>query len=232
MENSITNNTEPQTEKTTLQKVCDMFVSRDELRPAMCTVFTNGNRAYATDAHALISLPVSLIDFQWQQPENPPKAEPILNEVIYNSKWFTIKHSELSAIFEQIPFEDVFEDCPECGGEGKVECESCGALHECSDCNGEGSSEVIIGTQKKQVQIALDHKHGKKDCRTFLNSTLLYWTFAALDMLGCKDESLTVCLQDAHTKPAIIEWGEFLFMVMPMIHEENLLHTIRAIPCK
>jgi len=120
MENSITNNTESQTEKTTLQKVCDMFVSRDELRPAMCTVFTNGNRAYATDAHALISFPVSLIDFEWQQPENPPKAEPILNEAIQNSKWFTIKYSDLSAIFEQIPFEDIFEDCPKCGGEGKV----------------------------------------------------------------------------------------------------------------
>lgn len=229
---------EQPTEKTTMQKVCDLFLSKDELRPAMCVPFTIGEYVYATDAHVLVRFPVAALDFEIEPNDyTPPKAntiiEPLLGE---DALQFTIKLSELGAVMAQVPDEKVYADCDVCGGSGKSMCPCCENVSKCNECDGSGyDKSEITGTVKKDLRIALrpdfEYAPPRIDKVAFY-APLLNRVLLTADMIGHDTDDIEVRFERP-TSAHLFMLGQIIVLVMPMmLFDETEDFKILLSPCQ
>lgn len=130
--------------KTNFDQLFSHFVSDDECSPGLRQPNTTDDFVWATDRHALIKVPQSLLDKQYPSHEKAPKVGPVLAATHILPEPVTIKAKQLMDILGEIPKEkDVkWVTCPECKGEGGEECFCCGHYTECENCDGEGEIKM------------------------------------------------------------------------------------------
>ena len=114
-----------------LQKFC----ADDGFRPSINKPWTRDGKTYATNGHILIAIPAVQ-----GVPENvlAPNAEAVLVKVPAPENWFLIPHDipEPQTSTEKVP-------CDRCSGTGEIECRECGSTLECPECGGNGKLEPI-----------------------------------------------------------------------------------------
>lgn len=132
------------------------YLYDDQLRPALSVPFANETHTFATDAVSFIRIPNNLI-------ENPPLVSiphrPLetlseyCRQVDNSDTFFHIDLSDLSSLLQSIPSHNLYADCPQCNGNGEVECKCCGELSKCRECDGAGITNTVIGTSRSPAVI-------------------------------------------------------------------------------
>jgi hypothetical protein len=122
-------------------KILGLFVSDDELRPKMMQPCKRGDFVFATDAYAIIKIPVGIVNLDYSQEHEFYNIEPFF-EVNRNVAQ-QIDFEPIQKWFDTVPMLPVYEDCDNCDGEGTVYCKHCKNESECPDCNGTGHGKEI-----------------------------------------------------------------------------------------
>jgi hypothetical protein len=135
------------------QKILDMYVARDDLRPVLQAPFTQGGYVYATDARILIRIRESVVTGSYPVAENPNNSR----FFIETNREETITIQQLEELLSRV---EMIEEthvvgksvtCEECGGSGLVYWEHGRYEKEddCPACDGSGYSQqerkVITG---------------------------------------------------------------------------------------
>lgn len=132
-----------------LDQLLEKFTSTDSLRPALTQPNKIGEMVYATDAHAIIAIPIHLLSGEYSMHEEcPSNMDKIVLTAIEqgrNMDGVVIDHEKLLALLNEVPTEPFYDDCKKCEGEGTIECEHCGNTYDCKKCNGSGSGTKIQG---------------------------------------------------------------------------------------
>ncbi len=135
------------------KEALNLFVSTDQLKAAMLKPNLNHDCYYATDGHALFYFPSSLVQLDIGQTEKPIDFKPVIP--LERNESITLSISNLSELFDTlIPKEKDSVECPECDGEGVLEC-NLGHEHDCDCCNGDGRIELKNGKMVADPYAAL-----------------------------------------------------------------------------
>ncbi len=127
------------------KKVFSLFVATENevpARPELYTPFTQGEMQYATDAIAIIRLPIEKENLEFDRREKPKCEKVIPAESNCNVK---IKISDLESqlvptMIDEVIYETKEMRCRNCRGRGEAECDM-GHNHECDQCDGTGTIE-------------------------------------------------------------------------------------------
>lgn len=130
-------------------KAFELFVSTDDYRANISVPFKQNGVYYATDAHAMIIMPVGLVKLDYSEQEMP-KLDSIIPKENCN---IMINISELEAKLIPEMIDEIIEDkkedrCNECNGDGEVEFEydASNGIHyidaDCPVCEGTGKIET------------------------------------------------------------------------------------------
>lgn len=226
---------EQPTEKTTMQKVCDLFLSKDDFRPNMCVPFTIGEYTYATDAHTLIRIPNKLIDFEIVNPEKLVDPVSIVErEIGENAGRYMLNMNDLRTVLDGIEYVDIYADCENCGGSGEIECPHCGHEDECEECDGTGENKnKVIGTEKAFKRVVLRHSTSwKTKPETCFSSLYLERMVKAAEMIGYKEPAIEVSCRFPNNAHCFL-FGEILILIMPAYVQNDEVHfTIQMQPCQ
>lgn len=136
------------------------FCSDDGMRHQLQTpwiISRNGVRMVAaSNGYSLITFP----ETDGSTTEDSKSIESMFVKVMDKNPLFEtpkiIKVSELVHAIQQLPLIPEMDgnevECPDCDGEGTVECECCGHEHDCDRCDGEG----VIEKEKPTGQMIPD----------------------------------------------------------------------------
>jgi hypothetical protein len=142
--------------------ILNLFTGTDENRPAMMFPNLSNGVVYATDTHALITIPENELVLKYGTSEKYPNAQKILDDFSKRElQSIRVNVVDLAKELTKARIE-VDKDsikCKECKGSGTVEFEYCDKQNEthyidgdCPICDGEGSSEI----NSKFARIKLD----------------------------------------------------------------------------
>jgi len=113
-----------------------MFISEDDLRPAMMNPWTWEGQTGATNGHIMILLPG--VDAEYKPCELGIRS--VLTPEVEGIESIDVK--SLCAAIERIPKVERLDpeevECETCDGEGEYECFECGSEVHCDDCDGKG----------------------------------------------------------------------------------------------
>lgn len=129
----------------------NLFTGTDENRPAMMFPNLSNGVVYATDTHALITIPENELMLKYGTNEKYPNAQKILDD--FSKKELQSIRVNVVDLAKELTKARIEVDkdsikCKECKGSGTVEFEYCDKQNEthyidgdCPICGGEGSSE-------------------------------------------------------------------------------------------
>lgn len=129
-------------------KILDQCCSTDELRPGLCKPATQKRHTYASDGLILVRVPWNLPTICYVPHIKAPDFESVLPTPDIS---VPIYLSDLRRALDMVPKVPAFADCPQCRGEGEIECECCGQSSACAYCGGSGEGE--------QTGMAPDHRY-------------------------------------------------------------------------
>lgn len=99
------------------------FTSTDTARPALMQPNKIGEMVYATDAHAIIAIPIHLLSGEYSRheecPSNMDKIVLTAIEEARNRDGVVIVHEKLLALLNEVPTEPFYDDCKKCEGEAQ-----------------------------------------------------------------------------------------------------------------
>lgn len=122
-------------------KILNLFVGNDKYRPALNQAFKQGDMVCATDAITLITIPISLIGFNYPD-QDKPDVSSVLN--IRKECHEIIELSWLKELYHNVPIINETYKCEACAGTGMVDYEfyfngtTYTEEEECPVCRGEG----------------------------------------------------------------------------------------------
>lgn len=130
-----------------------IFISKDELRPALCQANTIGDKTYATDAHSIIIIPNTLLIKSYECHPKTPNIQYVLDQ-LKDIEPLHYKDVSLFRIMGKQPKDYDTSPCKKCEGEGN--CSHCGET--CSECDGDGwvddaSLPMIYNDDKTYIQV-------------------------------------------------------------------------------
>lgn len=142
--------------------ILNLFTGTDDNRPAMMFPNLSDGIVYATDTHALITIPENELMLKYSTNEKYPNAQKILDD--FSKKELQSVKVNVFDLAKELTKARIEVDkdsikCKECKGSGTVEFEYCDKQNEthyidgdCPICHGEGSSEM----DSKFARIKLD----------------------------------------------------------------------------
>lgn len=101
-------------------KILNLFVGNDKYRPALNQAFKQGDMVCATDAITLITIPISLIGFNYPD-QDKPDVSSVLN--IRKECHEIIELSWLKELYHNVPMINKTYKCEACDGTGLVDYE-------------------------------------------------------------------------------------------------------------
>lgn len=101
-------------------KILNLFVGNDKYRPALNQAFKQGDMVCATDAITLITIPISLIGFNYPD-QDKPDVSSVLN--IREECHEIIELSWLKKLYNNVPMINETYKCQACDGTGMVDYE-------------------------------------------------------------------------------------------------------------
>lgn len=122
-------------------KILNLFVGNDKYRPVLNQAFKQGDMVCATDAITLITIPISLIGFNYPD-QDKPDVSSVLN--IRKECHEIIELSWLKELYHNVPIINETYKCEACAGTGMVDYEfyfdgtTYTEEEECPVCRGEG----------------------------------------------------------------------------------------------
>jgi hypothetical protein len=196
-------------EPETLHQVFKMFVSTDEMRTKLLQPFMQSGSYISTDGHSLIMIPVHKAELNYKEQADPD----VLKVMPKQNCDFTININQLEKnIIERSEnnideYDQPERECVQCNGEGFQECDL-GHEHECGRCGGEGYYQPgkKTGKQKPAYNSAGTIGEGAfwwRELERFIK---------ACRLLKIEDVRLLNVTKD---KPALIQAGDFTFIVCP-----------------
>lgn len=131
----------------------NLFTGNDTLRPVMIFPNCKNGVVYASDAHAMISIPENELSLRYKTNEKYPKADLLFTDIAAKSlESITVSVYELAKelVKARITVDTNISKCNECGGSREVEWEyesKDGDFHtkqdECPVCKGDGEFKSI-----------------------------------------------------------------------------------------
>lgn len=144
----------------------------------------------ATDSRLLVMVPKEQITEEIEiTTEGTPNFSFVLNkEKLLDPVKF--KLGELVSKLQEVPMIDEYDDCYNCDGDGKVECECCGNLSDCEECDGTGEGRP---TGQKEI----DYNYHIQIFLSYLNVSIVNRFVTALKDVGYSDDDfITVLCSD------------------------------------
>jgi hypothetical protein len=160
--------------------------------------FEYENYYCATDARLLIMVPKDQITSDIAISDNPPNFSFILRDQDTSTQPVLIKLGTMVDKLNGVPMIDEFDDCEQCDGDGKVECDCCGNLADCEECDGTGEGRST-GNQE------LDYEYHLKISLSHINVTVANRFINALKEVGYTDEDELKLITTSDTIPAVFE---------------------------
>jgi len=128
----------------TLDEAVSRYLSSDELRTTLQLPNLEGDVVVATNAENLVACPVKYLKDEYK----PVKAYPDWKSIIPpHNCHYKLLFSDLYQMLLSVEMYPVYDNCPDCDGEGELNCYHCGSDYDCSTCNGSGQSPNIIGQE-------------------------------------------------------------------------------------
>lgn len=159
----------------------NLFTGTDGNRPAMMFPNLSNGIVYATDTHALITIPEDELGLKYSTNEKYPNAQKILDD--FSKKELQSVRVNVLELAKELTKARIEVDkdsikCKECKGSGTVEFEYCDKNNEthytdcdCPICDGEGSSEI----DSKFARIKLDMIQKDDGTQIAININDLYF---------------------------------------------------------
>jgi len=122
-------------------KILELFVSDDKLRPKMTQPCKRGEFVFATDARAVIKMPCEIAALDYSRDHDFYDVEQFFD--IERNVTQPIDFEPIEKWFETVPMYPVYQNCSRCDGEGTVYCSCCQNESECRDCGGTGRGKKI-----------------------------------------------------------------------------------------
>jgi hypothetical protein len=134
------------------ESLMKIFCSTDDLRPCLCQPNTVGDKTYATDAHAILIMPNSLLGKEYKAHPQTPNYQEVISQAV-QCPYEIFKDTDLFKALQVHPKEYDISECHKCSGDG--DCYCCGA--QCERCKGEGyiedRSKPMIYSETGTIQI-------------------------------------------------------------------------------
>lgn len=122
-----------------------MFVGSDDLRPQLQKPALVGDSIFSTDAFSIIKISKDLPNGDYTDNEKfPQSCDNLFLEAKRDLLEIEIIKTEdlMLGVFNLNPsFDVIYEECPDCDGDGSVECRCCGNDGDCKRCDGDGDVE-------------------------------------------------------------------------------------------
>jgi len=116
-----------------------MFHAMNNLRPALSGVSLENGFLYSTDAHILAKISADKCVKKYEHRQNYPDADKVISDhVSAEKKTFSVDKLFHELMQIEVCFKPNMITCPNCKGEGDVECDCCNYTNECKDCKGSG----------------------------------------------------------------------------------------------
>ena len=122
-------------------KVLELFVSDDELRPKMTQPCKRGDFVFATDGYAVVKMPIGKPALDYTQDHDFYDVQKFF--LVEQNKSEKIDFEPIERWFSTVPKSPIYDDCETCDGEAEIYCQHCKHSHECDDCNGTGHGKKI-----------------------------------------------------------------------------------------
>ena len=191
-------------------KIFKLFVGNDDLRPKMHHPFRYKDYWCATDAHAMVYIPVDIADVEHS--EETINCSPFIPPQVTCHHVVNVADFKSKLIVELVPDET---DCEECDGSGVVEYEYDGKdisdtqTLDCPLCNGHGT----ITNSKKLVPNVYANFRYKGVVFSYRNLIKLV---SACEEMG--EETFTVIHLDAR-KASYFKVAELTILIMPVMND-------------
>lgn len=134
-----------------------IFLSEDDIRPAMKQANTVGDKLYATDGKACLMIPKFRVKNEYPAHAKVPDYQRVL-DYIKPCEPVTFLTSDLMKVLSSIEKEYDTEECPTCEGSGN--CSHCGAG--CEECEGSGQVENTAAPKIYPIDSAAIVVQGRK----------------------------------------------------------------------
>ena len=191
-------------------KIFQSFTGNDDLLPKFHTPFRFADYWVSTDAHAMVQMPVSVINLGYAKGDincNPFIPAPVTCNYVVNVADFKSK-----LVIDLVPDE---KDCEECDGSGGVEYEYDGKnisdtqSLDCPLCNGHGTI-----TDKNKLVPNICANFSYKGC-VFSYKNLIKLINACEEM---GEETFTVIHLEIH-KASYFKVGVLTILIMPVMND-------------
>jgi len=184
--------------KTELEKLFDLFVGKEQIRPEMLSPFEYEGKIYATDAHVLIRMDKSYCDFKITNPDFLKCGGNIIPDENQNEALKIDK-----SVFDKYRTEDEYTvteeevECSTCHGNGEVEWEFDNYTMDadCPVCEGEGISEKEVKEKTGNKIFANDVIVKVENC--YFKLDLFYKLVEVMNVLG--DEVTLISIRNNYS---------------------------------
>jgi hypothetical protein len=200
---------EKEINKTAIDYLLKSFTSNDEYRREMKTPSLIGEYVYATNGHCLIKVPVSYLSGQYSEIPKFPNGERVIKEAPLLAEALIIKTNLLDETLSVMPLVDEFQQCPDCEGEGEIECDL-GHMHDCEECKDGVTTRVIGKTYKPFDRVKIndchyDPKHIKLLSKTCEAHNVDFFTVISM----------------APNRALMAQVKDSIVLIMPTMHDEE-----------
>jgi len=122
--------------------ILNLFVSTNELRPAMRNPGEIDNFVYAADGYTCVCVPKKYIDTDYKN-EEYPRANTLFEDIDFTDVYAKFTTESLINVLALFKFRYKMLPCSKCDGEGTIHCDCCENENNCKDCGGTGDSNKI-----------------------------------------------------------------------------------------
>lgn len=193
-------------------KVFRLFVSKDDLRPALMHPSLQGDKYYATDCNVMIIAPRTL-ELGYKEVKDYPQCERVLPAANAEPIEFNINDLAAQLIpLKEKQFKTVYEkvNCGECDATGQIK----GKLmnHKCCKCN--GKRFYSVQSRKETGKMINDPA-----CYFKLLDQYFYHNILKTMVDACKLMQVKTVTKLAGTgvRAALFQCGEVQILLMPMM---------------
>ena len=180
-------------DKIKLLEAARMFAS-DKLN----AFFEYGENYCATDGRLLTLVPKHMVTSEIEiKTEDVPNFSFVLTNQPLNGD-VKLRLGDLIDKLNEVPMIDEVDDCWNCDGYGKVECECCGHQNDCKECDGTGNGKP---TGRKE----LDYDYHLKIASSYLNSTMVLRLTTGLVQSGYGHDSMLTILSNSDPQPMVMD---------------------------
>lgn len=198
-------------------KALEMCCGFEKYREWMGKPFRIGDFTYATDCYYLLRVSNALIDTHYGE-LSPSRSERTKDAILKMFEAeecpYTFAQQSLRDLFNSLPQEDEYDEleqvCPECEGDGELDCPHCGSTYQCDNCGGEGflGKRKLTGRKKPENTPVKINKH-------VFNSDKLFRMLDIIETLGYVGDIGF----NPNGKTPIFNLGKCDLVIMPTLSE-------------